>query len=407
MEELDVRNRPAVDRGKDLVGLGALDLEPIMGAIDRLAIGPRVGAGIVVQANLPSADRGLELDPVGSRGAADENEFVLKLAEDDHVTNHMASRSDRHKVLGAVKVEVRKAVDANVRKERRCIGAFDDQLVHVVSLVEQHGAIAPGTLLIAPVCVFRGNNRIDIHPDLRVSQHLYRVFVFGHDVRKARHIKVSLSGLVGRDERQTGDFVRQTGLAAHEIFEVFPRKPRVFAGQRLGAGPLTVADCGKEFAVLALGAHQRLLKIWDDFLPLQEGRGRGKRQTSHTIDLPLDDRALGKPREDLVKGSIVPDVGRKIETAGSRQRHINRLKLDLGLRHKAGVCATLCGQTRSGSFDHAANLDRVDDVPDAEAGNLAAASSDPLQEPFFNQPLHRLPQGRARNVEPFGKGGFR
>ena len=195
VEELDIRNRPTIDRGKDLVGLGPLDLEAIVGAIDRLAIGPRVGARIVVQADLPAADSGLKLDPVGGGGAADEHEFVFKLAEDDHVADHMAGRRHRHEVLGAVEIEVREAVDADMGKEGGRIRAFDDQLVHMVGLVEQHRAVAPGALFITPVGVFRGNNRIDIHPDLRVPQHLHRVLVFGHNVGKARHLQVSLSGV--------------------------------------------------------------------------------------------------------------------------------------------------------------------------------------------------------------------
>jgi hypothetical protein len=50
--------------------------------------------------------------------------------------------------------------------------AFDDQLVHVMRLIEQDGRLAPRDLLVAPVRELRRDDRVDVHADLRVAQKL-------------------------------------------------------------------------------------------------------------------------------------------------------------------------------------------------------------------------------------------
>jgi hypothetical protein len=52
------------------------------------------------------------------------------------------------------------------RSEMSFSGTFDEQVNHVVRLVEQDGGVAPCALLIAPVRELRGNNRIDVCADL-------------------------------------------------------------------------------------------------------------------------------------------------------------------------------------------------------------------------------------------------
>jgi hypothetical protein len=170
VEELDVGNRAAVDLIENLVGIRPLDLKPVMRAIDRLTVRTAVGARIVSQADFVLPDRLLEFHPIGRRGAADEHELIRALAKHDHVADHMPGGRDRDEVLGTVQVEVRKAVDADVLEERGCVGAFDDQLVHVMSLVEQHGRFAPRDLFVSPVRELRRDDRVDVHPDLRVAQ---------------------------------------------------------------------------------------------------------------------------------------------------------------------------------------------------------------------------------------------
>jgi hypothetical protein len=45
----------------------------------------------------------------------------------------------------------------------------------MVRLVEEHAAIAPGALFIAPIRVFGGNHRVHVSSDSRIAEHLHRV----------------------------------------------------------------------------------------------------------------------------------------------------------------------------------------------------------------------------------------
>jgi hypothetical protein len=185
VEELHVRNRAAVHLLKNLVGFRALDLEAVMRAVDRLAVGARHRTRVAVEADLPRADRLLELHPVGGGGAADEDELVLTLAEDDHVADDMAGGRDGHEMLGTVQVEIGEGIDADMVEEGGGVRPLDDQLVHVVRLVEQDRAVAPGLLLGTPVGVFRCNHRVYIHADLGIAQQLDRVAFLGQNVAQA------------------------------------------------------------------------------------------------------------------------------------------------------------------------------------------------------------------------------
>ena len=49
------------------------------------------------------------------------------------------------------------------------------QLGHVVRLVEQHGGLAPGALLVAPVGEFGRHDRINVGANPRIAQHLHRI----------------------------------------------------------------------------------------------------------------------------------------------------------------------------------------------------------------------------------------
>ena len=41
-----------------------------------------------------------------------------------------------------------------------------------------------------------------------------------------------------------------------------------------------------------------------------------------------------------------------------------------------------------------------------KARDPAAAGLDPLEQALVHEPVHRLPQGRARQAQPFGQGRF-
>ncbi len=97
-----------------------------------------------------------------------------------------------------------------MRKQLESVRTFDEQIHHVVGLVEQNAGVAPGALLVAPVGEFGGDHRIDVGADLRIAQHvdgiadglkfLFKVFV-SHVARylpntysTARHILRRING---------------------------------------------------------------------------------------------------------------------------------------------------------------------------------------------------------------------
>src|SRR5581483_9413355 len=52
------------------------------------------------------------------------------------------------------------------------VRAVDEQVHHMVGLVEQDGRLAPGTLLAPPVGELSRHDRVDVRADLRASQEL-------------------------------------------------------------------------------------------------------------------------------------------------------------------------------------------------------------------------------------------
>ena len=66
------------------------------------------------------------------------------------------------------------AVDPRVRDQLERVGAAQEEVDHVVRLVEQHRGLAPGALLPAPVPELVGDDRIDVRADLRVAQQFDR-----------------------------------------------------------------------------------------------------------------------------------------------------------------------------------------------------------------------------------------
>ncbi len=178
MEELDVRDRPAIHLLEDLRRLRPLDLVAVMRAQHPLALGARRRTRVVLDAHVPLAVGGAEQQPVRGRRAADEDELVHTLAEDDVIADDVAVRRHGHEVLGAVEAEIRERIDAVIGEELLGLGTFDDQLVHVMGLVEEHCGIAPGALLLTPVGKLRRDDRVYIHADFGVAKHLHRIAFF-------------------------------------------------------------------------------------------------------------------------------------------------------------------------------------------------------------------------------------
>ncbi len=68
------------------------------------------------------------------------------------------------KCLARLKSKFAKLLMPTYSRNFRGVRAFDDQLVHVVRLVEQHGRVAPRHLLVAPVGEFRRHDRVTYMP---------------------------------------------------------------------------------------------------------------------------------------------------------------------------------------------------------------------------------------------------
>ncbi|MEI9886115.1 MAG: hypothetical protein WDN08_06365 [Rhizomicrobium sp.] len=171
VEELDIGERPAVELADHLLGIGALDLIAVELAHHRLAHRARRRAVVLLDADVVAAGRGVELDPVRGRGAADEHQLVDIEMEQNAVADDEAVIAAGHELLGAVDRKVREAVDREIGEQLERVGAFDEEVDHVVRLVEQHAGLAPGALLVAPVGELRRHHRIDIGAELRIAQH--------------------------------------------------------------------------------------------------------------------------------------------------------------------------------------------------------------------------------------------
>ena len=90
MEELDVRERAAVELLDHVLRVRALDLVAVELADDRLAHRARRRAVVVFGRDIVAAGLGVEFDPVGGRVAADIRELVFGQVEQDAVADHVA-----------------------------------------------------------------------------------------------------------------------------------------------------------------------------------------------------------------------------------------------------------------------------------------------------------------------------
>ena len=119
----------------------------------------------------------MELDPVRRRVAADIDHAVFGEIEQDAVADDMTVVGDRRELLGLVDGEILERVGRQMRQQLDRVRTFDEQVHHVVRLVEQDAGVAPGALLVAPVGELGCDHRIDVGADLRIAQHLDDVAV--------------------------------------------------------------------------------------------------------------------------------------------------------------------------------------------------------------------------------------
>ena len=171
-EELQLLDGSSVQLLDDWPGVRALDLKAPVHAGDRLTVWTTGGAVVELEVELVAAGLGLVLEPVGDRRAAHPHELLVVEMEEDAVPDHVTRRRRRDVLLGHVDREVRDAVDGRVGHHLQGIRALEEEVDHVVGLVEEHGGLAPGALLAAPVAELVGDDRVDVGADLRVAKQL-------------------------------------------------------------------------------------------------------------------------------------------------------------------------------------------------------------------------------------------
>ena len=170
VEELHLRQRPAIEPLEQLLGVRPLNLVAVVPADDRLAARMRWRALVAGGLDLVAAGLRVELDPVHGGSAPDEQQLVLIEIEKDAVADHVAVVAARHHLLRLVRREVGEAVDRKVGRQPQGVGTGNRHLRHVVRLIVEHDGLLPADLLAAPVAELDRNDGIDVSPHLRVAQ---------------------------------------------------------------------------------------------------------------------------------------------------------------------------------------------------------------------------------------------
>ncbi len=103
----------------------------------------------------------------------DEVEASVGEVEQDRVADDEAVGVHSDVLLGLPRREVREAVDGQPLEQRQRVGSVQEEIGHVVRLIEQRARLAPGRLLAAPVAELRPD-RERVRPRGRVSEELDR-----------------------------------------------------------------------------------------------------------------------------------------------------------------------------------------------------------------------------------------
>ena len=88
------------------------------------------------------------------------------------IADDVTVRRHGGELLGLIDREVLEGIGRKMLQQLDRVLALDEQVDHVVRLVEQDAGVAPGALLVTPVAEFRSHNRVNIGADLRIAQHV-------------------------------------------------------------------------------------------------------------------------------------------------------------------------------------------------------------------------------------------
>jgi hypothetical protein len=81
-----------------------------------------------------------------------------------------------------------------MREQLQRVGALHVLLDHVVRLVEEHRALLPRRLLVAPVGELGRHDRVDVRADLRIAQHVDGIARSLEDLLEVPHVFASSDG---------------------------------------------------------------------------------------------------------------------------------------------------------------------------------------------------------------------
>ena len=170
VEELHVGQRRADELRHDRAGGRPLQLVAVKHRRARPAVDRVV---VALDRHVPVARRHVVLQPVGDRRVTHHVEQVLLQVEEDRVADEVAVGVDRDVLLGLARAEVRERVDAEAAQQPQRVGAAQEQVGHVMRLVEQHAGGPPRALLGAPVGEL-GRDGEGVRPRGRLAQQFHR-----------------------------------------------------------------------------------------------------------------------------------------------------------------------------------------------------------------------------------------
>ena len=146
-EERNVGRLALDHRLEDGLGIRPVHAETEVGA----AGGVLRSLVVALYGYVVAAGHGVEVHPILQMHAADEFEPVLRQILQHRLADDRALVVAGYELFGTPGAEVGEAVDADVAEQLERVGPLQEQLWHVVRLVEQHGGLAPGVLFVAPV----------------------------------------------------------------------------------------------------------------------------------------------------------------------------------------------------------------------------------------------------------------
>lgn len=82
--------------------------------------------------------------------------------EENAVADYMPAGSDGDVLFGTVRWKNCNAIDGCCGDELECVGALDEQIIHVVGLIVENCCFPPCTLLATPIGEFGCNHWVDV-----------------------------------------------------------------------------------------------------------------------------------------------------------------------------------------------------------------------------------------------------